>query len=311
VFVGDLCDRGPDSPAVVTLVERLVRSGRAFAVLGNHELNLLRGDRKKGNDWFWGEGAHHDQDFQPFVTVDPHQRESFLAFFESLPLTLSRSDLRIVHAAWHQPSIATLSLPANVGAINTLFTRFDDAADAALSAGGWQERAAAEKAAYRHHLNDATAQVPMLEAVGHCEEWRQMQNPIRVLTSGFERQAKEQFFTSGQWRFAARVPWWNEYDEDVAVVVGHYWRKFFPMDQARTSHGDTDLFEDVPPTAWVGARRNVFCVDFSVGARFEERRSNAKIGTFTRLAALRWPERTLMVETGEIFDTSRYCAGPG
>ncbi len=36
VFVGDLVDRGPDSPGVVDLVRRLVESGRAQAVLGNH-----------------------------------------------------------------------------------------------------------------------------------------------------------------------------------------------------------------------------------------------------------------------------------
>src|ERR1700756_2415469 len=44
VFVGDLCDRGPDSPGVIELVQRLVQSGRALVTLGNHEINLLRGD---------------------------------------------------------------------------------------------------------------------------------------------------------------------------------------------------------------------------------------------------------------------------
>lgn len=34
VFVGDFCDRGPDSPAVLALVQKLVQSGRAAAVLG-------------------------------------------------------------------------------------------------------------------------------------------------------------------------------------------------------------------------------------------------------------------------------------
>ena len=36
VFVGDFCDRGPDSPAVLARVQALVESGRAAAVLGNH-----------------------------------------------------------------------------------------------------------------------------------------------------------------------------------------------------------------------------------------------------------------------------------
>ena len=52
VFVGDLTDRGPDSPGVVRLVSGLVESGRAQCVLGNHELNLLLDHDKPENGWF-------------------------------------------------------------------------------------------------------------------------------------------------------------------------------------------------------------------------------------------------------------------
>ena len=51
VFVGDLVDRGPDSPAVIERVMALVHRGLAQCLLGNHELNLLRGARKAGNAW--------------------------------------------------------------------------------------------------------------------------------------------------------------------------------------------------------------------------------------------------------------------
>src|SRR5262245_32496964 len=37
VLVGDLTDRGPDSPAVVALAARMVAAGRAQVVMGNHE----------------------------------------------------------------------------------------------------------------------------------------------------------------------------------------------------------------------------------------------------------------------------------
>lgn len=43
VFLGDLIDRGPDAPAVLTLVHELVQSGRGYCVLGNHEFALVRG----------------------------------------------------------------------------------------------------------------------------------------------------------------------------------------------------------------------------------------------------------------------------
>lgn len=42
VFVGDLVDRGPDSPGVLRLVMGMVADGDAFCVPGNHENKLLR-----------------------------------------------------------------------------------------------------------------------------------------------------------------------------------------------------------------------------------------------------------------------------
>lgn len=48
VFVGDLVDRGPDSPGVLRLVMGMVKAGHAFCVPGNHENKLVRalGGRK-------------------------------------------------------------------------------------------------------------------------------------------------------------------------------------------------------------------------------------------------------------------------
>jgi len=49
-FVGDLVDRGPDTPGVLRLVMGMVRAGHAFAVSGNHEHKLvqaLRGRKVK------------------------------------------------------------------------------------------------------------------------------------------------------------------------------------------------------------------------------------------------------------------------
>ena len=42
VFVGDLVDRGPDSPGVLRLVMGMVAAGTALCVAGNHEVKLLR-----------------------------------------------------------------------------------------------------------------------------------------------------------------------------------------------------------------------------------------------------------------------------
>ncbi len=47
VFVGDLVDRGPDTPGVLRLVMGMVAAGDAFCVPGNHENKLLRALRAK------------------------------------------------------------------------------------------------------------------------------------------------------------------------------------------------------------------------------------------------------------------------
>ena len=42
IFVGDLVDRGPDTPGVLRLVMGMVRAGTALCVSGNHEAKLLK-----------------------------------------------------------------------------------------------------------------------------------------------------------------------------------------------------------------------------------------------------------------------------
>ena len=47
VFLGDLVDRGPDTPGVLRLVMGMVSAGTAFCVAGNHEVKLLKALRGK------------------------------------------------------------------------------------------------------------------------------------------------------------------------------------------------------------------------------------------------------------------------
>ena len=47
IFVGNLVDRGPDTPGVLRLVMGMVAAGAAFCVAGNHEVKLLKALRGK------------------------------------------------------------------------------------------------------------------------------------------------------------------------------------------------------------------------------------------------------------------------
>jgi len=81
VFVGDFCDRGPDSPAVMQLIEKLVRAGRAVAILGNHEVNLLMGDPKDGSGWFFEERRKKDfSRYHPFNLATEDEKKRHIKF---------------------------------------------------------------------------------------------------------------------------------------------------------------------------------------------------------------------------------------
>ncbi|CAN5194418.1 hypothetical protein BH10PSE17_BH10PSE17_18990 [soil metagenome] len=308
IFVGDLCDRGPDSPGVIDLVRNLIQIGRATCVIGTHELNLLKGDRKHGNDWFWNSGTERDREFEPCRSLkSDDEREAVLRFFRTLPLAASRADLRVTHAAWDMASLKRIQQQSGIEGLAALFDFWDEAVLDELRAEGSLDPADAEREAHEHLFWDRDATMPMLERVGRRDERQQMGNPLRVLTSGAERLTQVPFFASGHWRFVERVRWWDDYDDATPVVIGHYWRAFDPHDRIMHGKGEFDPFNDIAPLAWMGKRRNVFCIDYSVGGRFIERNLKRPLGSTTRLGALRWPERTVVFETGEALQTQGFA----
>jgi hypothetical protein len=298
VFVGDFCDRGPDSPAVLALAGRLLRAGKATAVLGNHEINLLRQDAKDGSGWFFDERLERDRArYAPFRRPTDAQRTEMLTLLAHLPVALERNDLRVVHAAWRDEAVAQArGLP--LGSVRQAYDRWE--AQARLHAQGTalDQRMAAELADWPHGLENPNHQPPFLHAHAENDANKQMLNPLKVLTSGVEHQGSVPFYSGGKWRFAERVAWWDAYDHPVPVVVGHYWRRIHPIDRASVGKGDPDLFAQTHPLHWHGRRGNVFCVDYSVGGRWRERKDGQPVGQHFKLAALRWPERTLKFDDG-------------
>lgn len=97
--------------ALLDRLAEMVEAGRAQCVLGNHELNLLRGDRKEGNGWFWPAESDHDVangKFEESARATDSQRQHFKGWFDTLPVALERPDLRVVHACWHDDAIQRL-----------------------------------------------------------------------------------------------------------------------------------------------------------------------------------------------------------
>jgi hypothetical protein len=300
VFVGDLCDRGPDSPGVIELVQGLCSTGQAQCVLGNHELSVLRGAPKPGNGWFFAENHdHHQGRFAHSRAARPDQREQLPVFLASLPLALSRDDLRVVHAAWHPASLMALAADAGSQPLTSIYREYGRRAEQWAQESALQQAAGDEYRLWSAQLDDEHARVPLLPAIGRMNEHFQMSNPVRVLTSGMEQLASRTFYASGKWRMVERVAWWDDYHEPTPVIFGHYWRWSNHEVPRSHSRGEPDLFSGLAANSWLGPRANAFCVDFSVGVRYRERPLAAGAQHLGRLAAVRWPERELVFDDGE------------
>lgn len=311
VFVGDLCDRGPDSPAVMRWVQSMIDRGHAQAVAGNHEINLMRNDAKDGAGWFFDSRIERDTPkYAPFARAAAAERDALQRVAFDWPVALERPDLRIVHAAWDPSAIAKArQLP--LGNLVSAYDAWEEEARELARTERLRESMASELAAWGGDLESDSDAPPFLLAHALNEANKQMRNPLKVLTSGVERQGSTPFFAGGKWRFVERVAWWDAYADATPVVVGHYWRRLHPIDRSAVGKKDEDLFAHVPPLAWHGQRHNVFCVDYSVGGRWVARRDGQPPTRDFKLAALRWPERELVFDDGSRAMTEGFGAdGP-
>ena len=298
VFVGDFCDRGPDSPGVLALVRQWVEAGNAYAVLGNHEINLLRDDAKDGSGWFFDSRVDSDRPkYGSFARMPEEQVPSMLRRLNKLPIALEREDLRIVHAAWRPEQIAMArTLPA--GSARESYDHFEGIAAERSVVQRIAQRMREEDRSWPHSLEDYRHAPPFLPAHSESELSKAMVNPLKVLTTGVERECRNPFYAGGKWRFVERVGWWNEYNEEPAVIVGHYWRRLHSADAPPHGSQFENLFGGTTPLSWHGLRSNVCCVDYSVGARWLDRLRGDDPIQRSKLAAMRWPERTLVFDDG-------------
>ncbi|PKL77105.1 MAG: hypothetical protein CVV27_06855 [Candidatus Melainabacteria bacterium HGW-Melainabacteria-1] len=105
IFVGDLVDRGPQVRETVRLVRRLVGSGLARCVLGNHEYNLLCYVSWVPDRFLRAHSPRHARQVSATLAAfadTPGELLETLDWFKTLPLYLELPGLRVVHACWDQ-----------------------------------------------------------------------------------------------------------------------------------------------------------------------------------------------------------------
>ena len=94
VFVGDLVDRGPDTPGVLRRVMAMAEAGTALCVAGNHEAKLVRALRGAPVRTSHGLAESMDQLAQESQAF----RDAVVAFMVGLPHQLVLDDGRLVVA---------------------------------------------------------------------------------------------------------------------------------------------------------------------------------------------------------------------
>jgi hypothetical protein len=112
VFVGDLIDRGPGQLRVLEVAKAMVDAGSARIVMGNHEFNALgyHHEHPAGSGKYLRDrNAKHIEQHEAFLDqLTDDQQRHYLEWFATMPLWLDLGGLRVVHACWHEKSMAVV-----------------------------------------------------------------------------------------------------------------------------------------------------------------------------------------------------------
>ena len=106
IFVGDLVDRGDEQLRVLEIVKRMVDSGSAQIVMGNHEFNAIC----YATEYPAGSGQYlrkhtdkNNNQHRAFLEqLTDEQSSHYIEWFKTMPLWLDLGGIRVVHACWHE-----------------------------------------------------------------------------------------------------------------------------------------------------------------------------------------------------------------
>jgi protein phosphatase len=108
IQLGDLADHGPDSPATLRLMFRLIDEGRGLFLLGNHDLKLAR--------TLAGQALREDRVVQATIAqLDEDLRARVVAEVARAPAWLLHDQSLFVHGGFHTDM---LTMESPVGALD-------------------------------------------------------------------------------------------------------------------------------------------------------------------------------------------------
>ncbi|WP_171594432.1 metallophosphoesterase [Marinifilum caeruleilacunae] len=109
VFVGDFVDRGPQIFETLKIVKKMVTSNNAYAVVGNHELNVLAYYTKDEDGAYLRDHnlknkTQIKKTYEEFK-IDKEKRKKYLKWLRTLPIFLELDGFRVVHASWDDKAV--------------------------------------------------------------------------------------------------------------------------------------------------------------------------------------------------------------
>jgi len=113
LFMGDLIDRGPEQLATIDTVRRMVDSGDAICLMGNHEYNAigyatLASDGSRHLRVRNERNEHQHVAFLAEAGLDTDLHREMIAWFLTLPTHMSIGRFRFAHACWAPSMIDVL-----------------------------------------------------------------------------------------------------------------------------------------------------------------------------------------------------------
>lgn len=112
IFLGDFINKGEDIQEVLSLAKNMTDHKAALAIVGNHELYLVGyfSKNKYGKYIREHNTANTEQHQQTFASFRNNEvaLQEYIAWIKTLPLYLELENCRIIHAFWHEKSVAYL-----------------------------------------------------------------------------------------------------------------------------------------------------------------------------------------------------------
>lgn len=113
IFLGDFIDGGPAQLEVLKIARAMVDSGRALAIMGNHEFNAIGWALKnEDGDYLRPHTAKNRGQHQAFLDAvgdGSALHHDWVQWFLTLPVWLDLPELQVVHACWDTKAQRQLS----------------------------------------------------------------------------------------------------------------------------------------------------------------------------------------------------------